>query len=589
LSIFKLNLENATLDVNKNISSARVRNLGRDHPSLYQELLTQTNKLPEQSTLLERLFCIFKNYSERPTCPCGNPVNFIRQNGGRYPTFCSTKCTFYREHIKEAVKQSCIKKFGSTSALGSKEVREKINATNISKYGSTSPMKSPEVVNNLKKAMCDKYGVDNISKLQKIKDKKKETCLKNYGVDNPSKDKGVRSKVVETNLNQFGTTWFSKTDQYKEKVRQTSLSRFGVEHSQQEHYNQDTLKLISNPVVFKEWLLQKHISEKLSGGEIAELLEVSHKTVWNYCDKFGIQLKRFSNSALQKDVLKHITEIYSASTVIECDRATLNGLEIDILLPEKNIGIEVNGLYWHSHSTPETTKEKLKHQDKTSVAAEKGIKLFTIFENEWDNEVKQSIWKSILSNSLNNTKRIFARKCEIAFPTSEEVLSFYSVNHIQGHVHSKVNLALKYEGNLVQLMSFSKSRYNKAYQWELTRLCSLSGVRVTGGASKLFKFFLNQHDPKSVISYCDLRYGTGAVYEKLGLSLSHIAAPNYYYFKPNQGILYTRMQFQKHKLASKLDIFDSKLSESQNMFNNGYYRIWDCGNKVFVYTKDKQI
>ncbi len=41
------------------------------------------------------------------------------------------------------------------------------------------------------------------------------------------------------------------------------------------------------------------------------------------------------------------------------------------------------------------------------------------------------------------------------------------------------------------------------------------------------------------------------------------------------------VQFQKHKLKDKIDIYDSELTEYQNMLNNGYDRIWDCGNCTF--------
>lgn len=34
-----------------------------------------------------------------------------------------------------------------------------------------------------------------------------------------------------------------------------------------------------------------------------------------------------------------------------------------------------------------------------------------------------------------------------------------------------------------------------------------------------------------------------------------------------------------------LENFDHKQTEVQNMVNNGYDRIWDCGNKVFVFRK----
>ena len=44
----------------------------------------------------------------------------------------------------------------------------------------------------------------------------------------------------------------------------------------------------------------------------------------------------------------------------------------------------------------------------------------------------------------------------------------------------------------------------------------------------------------------------------------------------------SRYKFQKHKLKHILNVFDESLTEWENMINNGYDRVWDCGNRVFV-------
>ena len=44
------------------------------------------------------------------------------------------------------------------------------------------------------------------------------------------------------------------------------------------------------------------------------------------------------------------------------------------------------------------------------------------------------------------------------------------------------------------------------------------------------------------------------------------------------------MKYQKHKLPKLLEAFDANLTEWQNMQNNGYDRIWDCGNDVWKWS-----
>ena len=74
---------------------------------------------------------------------------------------------------------------------------------------------------------------------------------------------------------------------------------------------------------------------------------------------------------------------------------------------------------------------------------------------------------------------------------------------------------------------------------------------------------------------------------KLGFTSLGSSYCNYYYFLPEELKLYPRIKFQKHKLQNVLKNFDKTLSESLNVFNNGYRRIWDCGNLIYEWKKDE--
>ena len=59
------------------------------------------------------------------------------------------------------------------------------------------------------------------------------------------------------------------------------------------------------------------------------------------CNPFGYHI-----SGKQKNIFDYIKSIYSGD-IIENDKSILDGLEIDIYLPELKIGFEFNGDYWH--------------------------------------------------------------------------------------------------------------------------------------------------------------------------------------------------------------------------------------------------
>jgi len=82
-----------------------------------------------------------------------------------------------------------------------------------------------------------------------------------------------------------------------------------------------------------------------------------------------------------------------------------------------------------------------------------------------------------------------------------------------------------------------------------------------------------------IISYCDLRWGTGDFYEKLGFKLSHTSKPNYWYLNNSLNREHG-FKYQKQALA-EMTSYSSDKTEWQIMQDEGYNRIWDCGNKVF--------
>jgi hypothetical protein len=158
-------------------------------------------------------------------------------------------------------------------------------------------------------------------------------------------------------------------------------------------------------------------------------------------------------------------------------------------------------------------------------------------------------------------------------------------NHLQGYSNSSIKIGLFYNKELISVMTFGKPRFNKNYEYELLRFCNKLNTSVIGGASKLFSYFLKnyfQHGEK-IVSYANIRISDGGLYHKLGFIEKEKTDPNYFYFKSNR--IYTRYQCQKSKLLKLLgDEFNSNLTEKENMNNNDYKIVYDCGNYVFEYS-----
>lgn len=477
------------------------------------------NNLPYKEQIY---LCCYK-LTEIPKCiECGNNLKFKKSLSEGYPeNYCSMKC---------------------------------MNSSEIHKNKCKESMDYVEITKKTKKTFLDKYGVDNIFK--RI-DLIKESYIKKYGVDHPLKSEEIKLKQKNTIYGKYGD-WFLNT-----KISRDSLHK---------KYNEITTTIFDNIKIIN-----------INGDIIECNCSVCNN---NYTIKRGILRYRYVNninpcvlcnpilgerSIKEKDLSSWINEFVN---VIRKDRSILNGKEIDIFLPDHNIGIEFNGLYYHSNLFVDNNY----HINKSNLANEKGVKLIHIFEDEWVD--KKDIIKSIILNYINKTpNKIYARKCKLMEISKEQSLIFLNENHIQGYSISSKNIGLFYNNELVSLMTFGNRKITGKKQMELIRFCNKLNTNVIGGASKLFNYFVKTYKPESIISYQDNRLFNGNLYEKLGFKQIRISEPSYYYVI-NKKREY-RYNWRKDVLV-KLG-FDSNKTEKEIMEELGYPRIYDCGTKVWEF------
>ena len=308
-----------------------------------------------------------------------------------------------------------------------------------------------------------------------------------------------------------------------------------------------------------------------------------------YCKKHGMFTQKISNHLYGQGCPKCAVSISKAedeineflNMFIETKQRykLLNKKEIDIFIPKLNIGIEYNGLRWHSDLFQ---KDNLYHLNKTNYCKEHDIKLIHIFEDEW--LFKKEIVKSRLLNLIEKTpNKIYARKCEVHEVSSKDSIKFLEENHIQGSLLNSINLGLFYNNELVSLMTFGHLRRNMGSKkkdgvFELTRFCNKINTNVIGGASKLLKHFEKNYKPFEIVSYADRRWSKGNLYEQLGFEFVHNSRPNYFYFK--KLIRENRFKYRKSELVKQG--FDPNKTEKQIMEERGYNRIYDCGTMKFI-------
>lgn len=279
----------------------------------------------------------------------------------------------------------------------------------------------------------------------------------------------------------------------------------------------------------------------------------------------------------QKSLAQFISSLGHQISINE--REILESYELDIFIPNKKLALEYHGLYWHSYNFLESRIERYRHQDKALRSISAGIKLYQVYDFEWAN--KADIIQSMIKNSLSMSTKLNARKMRVVELENKEAKEFFNSSHLLGYRTARLTLALQDEQGIAFAMSFSKVSHN---DYEIIRMASRINTNVRGGASKILSYFHKATNFNKLYTYADLRYSNGSSYQKLGFNKLRITPPGYFYYRQigKNYVNLSRQQCQKNKLQKLLQNYDPALSESQNMFNNGYRRVWTAGNILFV-------
>lgn len=481
-----------------------------------------------------------QNNTKDITCPNCNKIFIIPKF--KFRTYCSGGCA--QQYTKSKNKDW----------LGKRDI------TNMDKYGVKSPFESETVRDKYKANLMNKYGVDNPFLVKEFKDKSNATIMKRYGVRVANQNKDIANKL-SLSLKGRVSDRTTKIDIRWDKI---------IEYCKVESLE---------PLFDKEFLhssLIKDIRAKFKCLKCNTVNEVGilngYLPTCNKCSNYK------GYSLIEEEITRFIQQHYNGEIQLKNRKLLSARREIDIYLPELKIAFEINGIYWHSEIWG---KYRDYHLSKTTEMLDKNIHLIHIFDHEWI--TKKYIIQSIILNKLGVTpNKTYARKCSIKLVNNKDKELFLDDNHVQGNCISSTNIGLYCNDELVSIMTFGKNRFKKDGSIELIRFCNKLNTNVIGGASKLFKHFINNYNPQVITTFADRRFSLGMLYKILGFTFNSYTKPSYFYWKSMK--VFNRMSFQKHMLKNKLPIFDNDISEYNNMLINGYNRVWDCGNYKFKWT-----
>lgn len=161
-----------------------------------------------------------------------------------------------------------------------------------------------------------------------------------------------------------------------------------------------------------------------------------------------------------------------------------------------------------------------------------GMETIVITEDRWRSQ--GDMMKARMLAHLEQFTSLYARNCEVRKIDKAVAAPFLGDNHSYGDAACRYRYGLYLRrssrdgklqaGTLVAVATFSNARkwvkgekVIRSYEW--TRYASLPGVRISGGMGKMLKAFVKDVQPDDIMSYADLEWSEGKVYEQLGFVL----------------------------------------------------------------------
>lgn len=249
------------------------------------------------------------------------------------------------------------------------EIEQCRTATNIEKYGTGNAAASDEIKKKIKSTNIARYGVGSTLLLKNVKDKIENTNEQRYGSKNPFGSKKIQKKIAESNIEKTGNPYPSQCN-----ISSYVAAAFSSKEAAVEYLKDNDLvgKTIAEICSFTGYSIP-NMTHKIERYDIFDLIDCNPPR------------------SKEEDELENLLKSWGINNIVRNDRKLLGGKEMDIYLPDYDIGIEFNGSYWHS----EKFKDKDYQIDKINLAASKGIFLFCIYGYEWSSSERENIVKEL--------------------------------------------------------------------------------------------------------------------------------------------------------------------------------------------------
>lgn len=336
----------------------------------------------------ESIYCLLNGIERIPLCPiCGKP-NRLRYFNNGFQTYCSRECV--NEH--QRIDPGFIAKSKETKRRKSKEIAKQRGYKLIGKNWILYPNYCKHGDLKIHSGIYQRSIQRGITACPECR----KEIYENY---NPSDE-----EVIEFQKG-FKEFWTEEIHDYNQKQW---MARFPKEKKLIEEYVRRFFDDNGIPPSSREtyYILSYGLKERPKC-PVCEKPVMFNLYNWTY--QTGCYEHRFTYAASKVEIaIKKFVEEDLDQEIILNTRSFI-GKEIDILIPEKKIAIEYNGVFYHSSEKIPDEKTEWKRLR----LLEKGYELITIWEDNWDENkslIEEYIKRKIEGNLLFDDYLNYQRK-----------------------------------------------------------------------------------------------------------------------------------------------------------------------------------
>lgn len=392
---------------------------------------------------IKRRWFIYKNglLLNDITCKnnqCNNQTSF-QKSQNKFKEYCNRQCMNSSTIVKSKRKETNNIKYGGNAPTCDENVKNKMKKTFIANYGVSNPMKNESIKNKLKETNNIKYGGNAPICDKNVKNKMKKTTFEKYGVYWFSETKEHSILTKQNNLKKYGTEYYTQSNHYKNnfekilaKKRASNLKKYGAsEYTQSNHYKnkineiqlkmrETSINIFNHPtysnkhlINFELWddkeFIESHFFEEdyFMLKDFCQFFNCNNTSAYKKLKLLNISYKKYMQiSRKELEIIEILEYNFPGIIIMPNTREIITPFEIDIYLPEFNMGIEYNGCYWHSiecSNNKTFLEKKYQHQRKSSLCNDKGIRLIHIYE-DYDVLMKLKILFNIIQNNIKFEK-----------------------------------------------------------------------------------------------------------------------------------------------------------------------------------------